>query len=517
MKGYAQTTVERADHPAVVSGDATVTYGQLDDRAGRLAEVLEGLGLAAGGRLATMLPNSLEFFESMAASAKLGVSALNLNWHLKADEVAWILDDSGAGALITHTSLRDQVEPVLADRQIPVLWVGDGYHEALEGASGRPRPFTWPTSWPVIYTSGTSGRPKGVVHGTAGDPAIMEMTHDALAAMWGYRPDDIHLGAGPLYHAGPWGYANLTIYLGGTVVLMDGWDPRQFLAQVAEHRATTTFLTPAHFIRLLEVPADERAHWDVGSLRHVIHAGAPCPRSVKAAMIDAFPEAEIWELYGMSEGGATRVSSTDWLAHPGTVGLPWPGVEIRILEPETFEPVPLGRDGLIYVKPAQGRFQYHNDPAKTADTWRDDAFSVGDIGHLDDEGWLYLTDRQSDMIIRAGVNVYPREIENVLYQHPAVVDCAVFGIPDDRDGEHPLAVVEVRARIAADPDAADPDAAAGEAVEAAELEAWCRARLDPYKVPSGFELVDTLPRDPNGKVLKRLLRDQAWAGTGRRI
>ena len=503
MKGFARTTVERRQHPAVVTGDRTSTYGDLDQRADRLAEVLAAKGLAPGDRLAVMLPNSPEFFECTAASAKLGASALNLNWHLRAEEVAWIIDDSGAGALVTHVDLRHQVEAVVRDRDLPVLWVGRDYEEALAGASGAPRSFRWPTAWPVIYTSGTSGRPKGVVHGVAGDPAIMEMTHDGLAAMWGYQPDDTHLVAGPLYHAGPWGYANLSLYVGATVVLMDGWDPRSFLSLVGRHRVTTTFLTPAHFIRLLEVPAEERDRFDVSSLRHVIHAGAPCPAPVKSAMIAAFPDAEIWELYGMSEGGATRVSSTDWQAHPGTVGQPWPGVQIRILDPDTHEPMAAGHDGLIYVRPAQGRFSYHNDPDKTADTWRDDAFSVGDIGHLDADGWLYLTDRYSDLIIRAGVNIYPREVEDVLYRHPAVVDCAVFGVPDDRDGELPVAVVEVRPG----PDA--PDAAA--------LDRWCRDRLDPFKCPTRFDLVDTLPRDPNGKVLKRLLRDAAWAGTGRRI
>ncbi len=501
MGGYPQTTVERRAHTAVIDGDRSVSYGQLDERADRLAEVLSA-HLDDGDRLAVMLPNSIELFDAMAATAKLGVSALELNWHLKSDEVAWILDDSGAGALVAHTSLRDQVDAVGRDRQLPVLWVGDDYDRRLADASGVARPYRWPTAWPVIYTSGTSGRPKGVVHGVVGDPAIMAMTQDALAAMWGYGPDDVHLAAGPLYHAGPWGYANLTLYVGGTVVVMDAWDARAFLAQVEAHRVTTTFLTPAHFIRLLEVPAAERDRYDLSSLRHVIHAGAPCPAPIKAAVIDAFPTAEIWELYGMSEGGATRVSSADWSAHPGTVGQPWPGVEIRILDADTHDPVPTGADGLIYVRPAQGRFQYHNDPAKTADTWRDDAFSVGDIGHLDADGWLYLTDRASDLIIRAGVNIYPRQIEDALYLHPDVVDCAVFGVPDDRDGEHPVAVVELRP---------------GAAASATDLDQWCRARLDAYKCPSRFDLVDTLPRDPNGKVLKRRLRDAAWADTGRRI
>ncbi len=372
--------------------------------------------------------------------------------------------------------------------------------ERLADASAELIAYQWPTSWPVIYTSGTSGRPKGVVHGAVADPAVMQMVHDGLQAMWGYTADDVHLAAGPLYHAGPYGYANLTLYAGGTVVLMDAWDARDFLAAIEAHRVTTTFLTPAHFIRILEVPADERAAYDLSSLRHVIHAGAPCPRPVKERIIDALPSAEIWELYGASEGGATRVSGTDWSARPGTVGQPWPGVEIRIVDPGSGERLGPDEDGLVYIRPAQGRFQYHNDPDKTAGAWRDDAFTVGDIGHLDADGWLYLTDRHGDLIIRSGVNVYPRAIEEVLHQHPAVVDCAVFGVPHERDGEQPVAVVEVR-----------------RAVTPAELDQWCHEHLDPYACPTSYEMVATLPRDPNGKVLKRLLRDAAWAGTGRRI
>ncbi|MBV9950495.1 MAG: AMP-binding protein, partial [Acidimicrobiia bacterium] len=239
---------------------------------------------------------------------------------------------------------------------------------------------------------------------------------------------------------------------------------------------------------------------DLTSLRHVIHAGAPCPVPVKQRFIEALPQTEVWELYGASEGGATRVSSTEWVSRPGTVGLPWPGVGIAIRDRDSGDPLPTGEDGVVWVTPARGTFEYHNDPAKTASAWNDGAFSVGDIGHLDDDGYLYLTDRLSDMIIRAGVNLYPREIEDVLHRHPDVVDCAVFGVPDDRDGEHPVAVVEVR----------DP-------VTAAELTDWCAERLDPYKVPTHIELVDELPRDPNGKVLKRHLRNEAWAGSGRSI
>jgi long-chain acyl-CoA synthetase len=450
--------------------------------------------------LAIMLPNSIEFAEALAASAKVGAAVLTLNWHLKADEVAWILEDSGASVLVTHDDLRPVVEAVTDRLGEPVVWVGDDYEDRLADASAEPLPYVWPIAWPVLYTSGTSGRPKGVVHGGEAAPEIMEMAQDGLLALWGYRPDDVHLVAGPMYHAGPAGYASNTLYAGGTVVAMESWDVHEFLRLVDAHRVTTTFLTPAHFIRILEVPEPERAGFDLSSLRHVIHAGAPCPVPVKERMIAALPHTEIWELYGSSEGGATRVSSKEWLERPGTVGLPWPGVEVRIVDRDTGVELPAGEDGLIYVKPAYGRFRYHNDPAKTAETWREEDFTVGDVGHLDDDGYLFLTDRASDMIIRAGVNVYPREVEDVLYQHPAVVDCAVFGVPHDRNGEHPIAVVETRSPVAAE-----------------ELVTWCRDRLDPYKCPDRVELVDTLPRDPNGKVLKRHLRDEAWASAGRSI
>ena len=500
MTGFAEIASTRPSHPAVVDGARITTYGELDERAARLAHVLAEAGVEPGGRVGVMLGNSTEFMECLAASAKLGASCLTLNWHLRADEVAWILDDSGAAALVTHTELSPHVEAVTTARSLPVLWVGGDYEERVAAASPDPVAYRFPAPWPVLYTSGTSGRPKGVVHGALADPDVLAMAQDGLAAMWGYGPDDVHLLAGPLYHAGPAGYANITLFVGGTVVLMGSWDAREFLRLVEAHRVTTTFLTPAHFIRILEVPDDELGRYDLSSLRHVIHAGAPCPLGVKRRIIAALPDAEVWELYGMSEGGATRVSAAEWLERPGTVGRPWPGVDIRILDPDNLDPVAVGEEGLVYVRPAYGRFEYHNDPAKTAATWLDDAFTVGDVGRLDDAGYLFLTDRLSDLIIRGGVNIYPRVVEEVLHTHPAVVDCAVFGAPDERDGEVPVGVVEVRSTVTAE-----------------ALTAWCRERLDSYTCPVRIDLVDTLPRDPNGKVLKRLLRDPAWADTGRRI
>lgn len=504
MGGYADTLRDTPDHPAVICGSRRLTYRGLHHRTSRLASVLADLGLGRGDRLAVMLPNSLEFVECLAASAKLECAALSVNWHLAPDELAHVLGDSDAGALVTNTVLAAVVEA--AAPACPVLFVGDGapvgqgYEDALSAADTDDLPSPWPTSWPVIYTSGTTGRPKGVVHGALASAELLSMTHDALAAMWGYTADDVHLVAGPLYHAGPQGYANLTLYVGGTVVVMEAWDARRFCELVHEHGVTTTFLTPAHFIRLLEIPDDEWSSYDLRTLRHVLHAGAPCPRTVKERIIATLPDAEVWELYGMSEGGATRVAADEWLRRPGTVGRPWPGTEIRILDPDTMEPVAAGSTGLVYVRPAHGRFHYHGDDDKTAGAWHDDAFTVGDVGHLDDDGWLFLTDRLVDMVIKGGVNVYPRTVEEVLHRHPAVVDCAVIGVPDERDGEHLHAVVELRNPVPTD-----------------ELIRFTHDNLDPWSCPSTIEVVPELPRDPNGKVLKRHLRAAAWAGAGRSI
>jgi long-chain acyl-CoA synthetase len=258
---------------------------------------------------------------------------------------------------------------------------------------------------------------------------------------------------------------------------------------VERRGGTRSFLVPAHFIRILEIPDAERAAFDVSTLRLIVHAAAPCPVAVKRRMMAAFPDTAIHELYGASEGGATRISPEEWLERPGSVGRPWPGVEIKVLD-EGGSPVPTGSDGIVWIKPPGGhRFSYRNDPEATDRAWRDDAFSVGDIGHLDDAGYLTITDRVSDMVLWGGVNIAPREIEEVLYEHPSVVDCAVFGVPDERDGEVLKAMVETTGSVTVE-----------------ELADHVRSRLADYKVPRRWELVDELPRDPNGKVLKRLLR-----------
>jgi long-chain acyl-CoA synthetase len=400
--------------------------------------------------------------------------------------------------VVGHTDGADEVTRAAAEAGVGApLLVGDGYEEALAGAPLDPSLDGGPGPELVFYTSGTTARPKGVQHGGLGDLAVRMAAMDGQAALWQWKPDDVYVLSGPAYHASHAGWGLTALHVGATTVILKRFDAREFLGAVDRHRATRSFLVPAHFIRILEVPDEERARFDLSTLRLVVHAAAPCPVAVKRRMMEAFPGTAIHELYGASEGGATRISPEEWLERPGSVGRPWPGVEVKVLD-EEGKPVATGTDGIVWIKPPGGhKFTYRNDPEATERAWRGDAFTVGDIGHLDDDGYLTITDRVSDMVLWGGVNIAPREIEEVLYEHPAVVDCAVFGVPDERDGEHLKAMVEMR-----------PDSGVG----VDDLVAHVRSRLAEYKVPREWELVDELPRDPNGKVLKRLLRQQAQKG-----
>ncbi len=488
------------DKPALICGDTVRTFAEFDRRTTRLAHALARRGVNAGDRVAVMLPNSIEFFEAWAAATKLDAPVVLVNWHLKADELRYILEDSGAQILIAHRDLGGAAADALDGLDgRGLLEVPGDYEAALDADGDGPRIPIAALDAPIFYTSGTTGRPKGVVHGRP-DRGRATQNMSGQLALWGWGSDDVYIVTGPAYHAGPGGWAMAALYVGATTVILPTFDARRWLDLVERHRVTRTFMVPAHFIRILEVPEEERRAADVSSLQLIVHAGAPCPVPVKRRIIEALAPCEISELYGMSEGGATKISMAEWLERPGSVGRPWPGTEIRILDDEGRE-VGVGHTGIVHVRPpGAARFHYHDDPDKTQQAWRDDAFTVGDVGHVDADGYLYLTDRAVDMVIRGGVNVYPREVEDVLYEHPAVVDCAVFGVPDERLGEQLLAVVETRQPVAAE-----------------DLQAFCRERLADFKVPARVELVDELPRQPNGKVLKRRLREAHWTGRSRGI
>jgi long-chain acyl-CoA synthetase len=502
-KGVLAHARARPDHVALRQAEEARTYAELDDRARRVAHVLASLGVQRGGRVAVMIPNSFEFFEAIHSAGRLGAIVVPVNVHFKADETGWIVTDSGATAVIVAEELQSALHGV---PDVPRLVVGGGgdYETALANGpdSGEVEPTDvigdgWPTV--MAYTSGTTGRPKGVAIGTH-DFRRRAVGVAASGEGFGLGSDDVHLLVGPSYHMGPLFWAQMHLALGASVVIMPKWDARECLELIERWRVTNVHMVPANFTRILALPEDERSKFDLSSLKIVVHAAAPCPVPLKRAFMDFVGADKVWEYYGASEGGGTVITPQEWLEHPGSVGKPLPGTEFRILD-DDGNVLPPGEVGTVYVKPGEQSFEYHNDPDKTAKSHRGDWFSVGDAGYLDEDGYLYLADRKSDMVISGGVNIYPREIEDALYQHPDVIDCAVLGVPDDEWGEILYAVVQRR-----DDSSLDADG----------VVAWCREKLADYKRPRVVEFVDELPRDPNGKVRKPKLRE-AWIAEHREV
>ncbi|MCL4423554.1 MAG: AMP-binding protein [Actinobacteria bacterium] len=479
---------------ALVMGDASLSYGELDERARRLATVLEDLRAGPGAPVATVLRNGFEQFEIAMAASMVQAPYLPVNHHFKAAEIAYILSDAAVSVVVGDRDLAGELVKArdMAGSSARMLLVG----EELEELVAKSPPYRCDGAGPgpelVFYTSGTTGKPKGIVREGIASNEARAAGLAAQADLWQWTPNDIYLVSGPTYHASHSGWVLTSLFVGATTVLTEKFEALSWLKAVQRFSATRSFMVPAHFIRILEVPPEERERIDLSSLKLIVHGAAPCPLSVKRKMMEAFPHVEIYELYGASEGGATRISSREWLKHPGSVGLPWPGVKISILDESGME-LPAGKSGTIYITPPRGQeFTYRNDPLATKMAFKERSFTVGDIGYLDSAGYLYITDRASDMVLWGGVNIAPREIEEVLYDHPAVVDCAVFGVPDDRDGERLKAVVQLRC-------SATPE----------ELADHVREHLAAYKVPREWEIVDELPRDQSGKIKKRLLGSQA--------
>jgi long-chain acyl-CoA synthetase len=500
------------DRDAVTEPDGeVVSYGRLAAAADRYANGLRALGLRPGSSVATMLPNSAAALALYFAALETGLYVVPVNWHLAAAEVGYILADCGAEAFVAHERFA-AVAAEAADIAgvggrfaagavpgfAPLAGLGEGLPE------GRPPERT--QGAPMVYTSGTSGRPKGVRRPLTGaDPDEPPAMATGFFGLFGLKPLDghVHLCCSPLYHTAVLNFATISLQLGHPVVLMDGFDPEEMLRLIDRHRVTHTHMVPTQFRRLLALPEEMRAGYDVSSLRAAIHGAAPCPHEVKRRMLDWWGPV-VTEYYAATEGGGTLITAEEWLRKPGSVGKPWPYSEVRVLGPGGAD-LPPGEPCLVYLRMGASTFSYHKDEEKTQASRAGDLWTVGDIGYLDEDGYLYLCDRGSDVIISGGVNIYPAEIEAELACHPAVADVAVFGIPHDEWGEEIKAVVEPAA-------GAEPGPAL-----TGELLGFLAGRVARFKLPRTVDYAAELPRDPNGKLYKRRLRDPYWAGRERAI
>jgi long-chain acyl-CoA synthetase len=499
------------DKPAVImaSSGETVTFGEYEARGNRVAHLLRDAGLRRGDHIAVFIENSPQLLEIEAGAERTGLYFSLINTYLGAAEVAYIVANSQAKVLFSSAARRPVAEAAAAqcpglDRllmtgpdPLPAGW--EPYDAVVAGYPGTPVPEEW-LGAAMLYSSGTTGRPKGILRSLSPvrpDEPLPVMGF--VAAMFGFRAGMTYLNPAPLYHSAPQASVSAALRLGCTVIVMEHFDPEQWLALVERYRVTHCQMVPVMFSRLLRLPAEVRARYDISSLECIVHAAAPCPVHVKRAMIDWFGPV-ITEYYGATEAnGFTFCTAAEWLAHPGTVGRPILG-ELLILDGAGNE-CPTGTDGTIWFRGATA-FEYFQDPAKTAESRSRDgaASTLGDIGHVDADGYLYLTDRKSYMIISGGVNIYPQETENILSAHPAVQDVAVIGVPNDDLGEEVKAVVQL-----IDPAAAGPGLAQ-------DLISYCRDRLAHFKCPRTVDFVPELPRSETGKLYKRILRDAYWAG-----
>jgi long-chain acyl-CoA synthetase len=503
----------------IVSGARRLAHPALEDEILRAAGGFVAAGVGAGDCVALLLRNDFPFLVASLAAQRVGAYAVPVNWHLKSEEIGFILRDCAAKVLVVHADLLPEALPAVPPGMlVSVARTPEEVRAAYRISSGTMPPDvvdweTWlaqqapyagpavPPTLSMIYTSGTTGRPKGVRRLPA-TPEQQVRLDASRTLVFGLAPGVRALMPGPLYHSAPNAFGLRAARLAERFVLMPRFDARQFLALVEEHRIDTTFMVPTMLVRLLQLPEAERRRYDISSLRFVMHAAAPCPPDVKRRIIEWWGPV-LWEFYGATEAGAVSViSAEEWLARPGSVGRPVEGAAVRIYD-EEGRVLPAGEIGEVYSRiEYYPEFTYHGAPKKRREVERDGFVTCGDVGYLDEAGYLFLCDRKRDMVISGGVNIYPAEIEAVLVTMPGVADCAVFGIPDPDLGEQVMAVAEPLPGAVLAPDA---------------IRAFLAARIADYKVPRRIEIGRDLPREDSGKIFKRRLRDPFWQAAGRRI
>lgn len=498
---------------AVVMADTgeQLTYAELDERATRLANLFRSLGLEPGDHVAMCAENQIRFLELAWGAHYAGLIYTFASTKLTAAELAYIVDDCGArvyiGTVATHEASAGMVADTPRVEARFLIGGADEHHRNYEDAlaTASTEPLVDPVAGiDMLYSSGTTGRPKGVEINVASVPLDTPTSVTNLAVgLFGFDENSRYLSPAPMYHAAPLRFSMSVQQVGGELIMMRHFDPEEALRLISGRRVTHTQMVPTMFIRMLKLPAEVRDSYDVSSMQAIVHAAAPCPVEAKRQMIDWFGPV-IHEYYAGTEGnGFVYCNSEQWLAHPGTVGASILG-PMHIVGPDGTE-VPTGEAGTIYFETASP-FEYHNDPEKTAASRSAEGWTtLGDIGRVDSDGFLYLTDRKAYMIITGGVNVYPQEAENLLAMHPKVADVAVFGVPDPDFGEAVKAVVQPAEGVQAGPALAD------------ELIAYCRENLAHVKCPRSIDFRDELPRHPTGKLYKRLLRDEYWAAEDRMI
>jgi long-chain acyl-CoA synthetase len=498
----------------VIEADGTEhRAGDLLARVNQITHGLRALGLRPGDGIASLLPNGVAPIELYLAALQAGWYLTPINWHFTAPEAAYLMRDCEAKAVFVHERFAAVGAAAADEAGIPAgarFGYGDvpGFTPVAALRDGQPEamPADRTAGATMHYTSGTTGRPKGVRRALAGlDPDEAAELGTGLLMFFGITPGppNAHLVSAPNYHTAVTVFGGGALHMGHTLVCMDSWDSEQALALVERYRVTNTHMVPTHFKRMLSLPEETKRKYDLSSMKWLIHAAAPCPIGIKQEMLDWWGPC-VWEYYAATEGGGTIASPDDWTARPGTVGTPWPISEIMIAD-EDGGPCPPGTPGTIYMKMGISEFAYKDDPDKTAASRLRDFFTVGDIGYLDDGGYLFLCDRKSDMIISGGANIYPAEVEAEIIMHPKVADVAVFGIPDDDWGEQVKAVVQPAAGVP------------GDEQLAAEILASLDGRLARMKWPRSIDFTDELPRDPSGKLLKRRLRAPYWEGRGSAI